>query len=74
MQYKFIQNEKDAFTLIINGSPSQDNINSILQKMKAVLGQEAKITIEYVDEIPVLSSGKRRWFEQRCDLYLNSMK
>lgn len=58
-QWQFIQDTIDEYCLKLNCDKSID-AKSILDKMKSVLGQNAKIGIKYVDEIPVLSSNKRR--------------
>ena len=34
--------------------------NNILNQLKETFGNDSKIQIEYVDEIPVLNSGKRK--------------
>lgn len=61
-QWQFIQ--KDATTYLLKICPSDDTVRAdeptFIQSMKDVLGQDADITIEYLDEIPVLSSGKRK--------------
>ena len=35
----------------------------VKQKFYKILGKDAKIDIEYIDEIPVLKSGKRKYIE-----------
>lgn len=58
-QWQFIQKEKSLYILKINGTYSME-IDNVLLEMKKVLGQDAEIKIDYVDEIPVLASNKRR--------------
>jgi hypothetical protein len=41
-----------------NGSNRRSEVEALLL---AVLGAEAAITVELVDEVPVLASGKRRY-------------
>ena len=41
----------------------------ILGRIRPYLGEEAEITVELVDEIPVLASGKRKYIENRCEKY-----
>ena len=47
------------YCLKINGDPD-DSLNSMLSKLKAIIGEDAIINIQYVKEIPVLHSNKRR--------------
>lgn len=58
-QWQFIQETKDEYILKLNADSSVDP-QTITDKIKLILGTDAKITIEYVDEIPVISSNKRR--------------
>lgn len=58
-QWQFIQKEKSLYILKINGTYSME-IDNVLLEMKKVIGQDAEIIIDYVDEIPVLASNKRR--------------
>ena len=41
----------------------------ILRLIRPYLGEEARIKVEIVDEIPVLASGKRKYIENRCEKY-----
>lgn len=66
-QFKFIQEDKTSYKFILNINNSIENYNEIICKFKEILGKEAKIDIEYVDEIPVLSSGKRKYIENRMN-------
>lgn len=63
-QFKFQQTDEDEYKIIINKGK---NINTdelkLINKFKNILGQDAHIYIEYVNEIPVLSSGKRKYIE-----------
>lgn len=58
-QWQFIQETKDEYILKLNADSSVDP-QTITDKIKLILGTDAKISIEYVDEIPVISSNKRR--------------
>ena len=58
-QWQFIQDTKYQYTLKLN-CDGEVQIDSILQKLKGALGDDAEIRIEYVNEIPVLASNKRR--------------
>lgn len=58
-QWQFIQETKYDYVLKLNCEDGLDT-SSLINKFKALLGADAKIHIEYVDEIPVASSNKRR--------------
>ncbi len=55
--------QKDVGTYHFKLNPEQDKFlreNEFLNEFKGYLGEDAKMTLEYVDEIPLLASGKRR--------------
>ena len=58
-QWQFIQNAKTDYTLKIN-CIKKINENELIEKLKTVVGENAKINLEYVDEVPVTQSNKRR--------------
>lgn len=61
IQYQVIQETKQRYTVKLNVRQEfkqQDELHTIL---RTILGKQAEITIEFVDEIPVLSSGKRKY-------------
>jgi phenylacetate-CoA ligase len=58
-QWQFIQKNINNYVLKINGA-NGDYLNQCLLELKSILGAEAIITIEFVDNIPVLASGKRK--------------
>lgn len=58
-QWQFIQTEQKKYILKLNADKSAD-IGNILSNLQSALGEEAEITVEYVDEIPVVASNKRR--------------
>ena len=64
-QFKFIQVNKKEYKIILN---INEEIGLTLekklkQKFYKILGKDAKIDIEYIDEILVLKSGKRKYIE-----------
>ena len=62
VQYQFIQNGKASYILRLNMNGHEFNLEDELKKcLKKYLGDDAVIDIEYVDGIPVLNSGKRRY-------------
>ena len=59
IQWQFIQKHEKSYTLKVN---ADDNIETaaIMGELKMILGEDAKIDLERVKEIPVLASGKRK--------------
>ncbi len=58
-QSQLIQEEK-KYVLKLNVTIKFDFENEIIKKFKTYLGDDAEILIEYVNEIPLLGSGKRK--------------
>jgi phenylacetate-CoA ligase len=56
-QYQFVQNAQKDYVMIINGGDMYTD-EDITEHLKKILGNDANIKIERVDEIPVLASGK----------------
>ncbi|WP_066223980.1 phenylacetate--CoA ligase family protein [Formosa haliotis] len=59
-QYQFIQVGEKDYIFKLNPIAKFTKENEILSEFKGYLGKDANITIEYVDDIPLLSSGKRK--------------
>lgn len=61
-QFQFIQNDSKRYTLKLNMKKKEATISQseILNIFIPYLGKDAIIEIDYVDEIPLLSSGKRK--------------
>lgn len=59
-QFQFIQEGKTDYSLrlCVNENFSQEQ--SVVDRLKQILGADARIKIDYVAEIPVLNSGKRQ--------------
>lgn len=68
-QYRFIQEGVKDYTIWLNGDPAKMDQEEILGRIRPYLGDEARIKVEIVDEIPVLASGKRKYIENRCEKY-----
>ena len=68
-QYRFIQEDVRDYTIWLNGDPEAMDREEILRRIRPYLGEEARIKVEIVDEIPVLASGKRKYIENRCEKY-----
>ena len=63
-QFKFIQKGKKEYELLINLKEKEGvNKELIIAKFKKILGQDANVSIKYVDEIPTLKSGKVKYIE-----------
>lgn len=60
-QWQFIQESKTRYTVRINVKGKSNRRSEVEALLLAVLGAEAAITVELVDEVPVLASGKRRY-------------
>lgn len=60
-QYQFIQNGKNDYVLKLNvQSGVTVRERELLDSVKDYIGDDANITLMYVDEIPLLASGKRK--------------
>lgn len=59
-QYQFIQNLKKEYVFKLNALEKFSKEQELIEEFTGYLGKDANITIEYVDEIPLLSSGKRK--------------
>jgi phenylacetate-CoA ligase len=68
-QYQFIQTGLKDYELRLNGDRSLMNVDDMLGRILPTLGEDANINVVYVDEIPVLASGKRKYIENRCPEY-----
>lgn len=60
-QFQVIQTDKNKYTLKLNVDGVFNREDEVVDELQSILGQNALIQIEKVDEIPVLSSGKRRY-------------
>lgn len=60
LQWQFVQNTKNKYTFKLVMDGCKINEKECIDYIKNILGADAFINIEYVDELPVLSSGKRK--------------
>lgn len=60
LQYQFIQTGEKSYTFKLNIKKVFDREEELQKEFLNFLGNDAKIQIEYVDEIPLLDSGKRK--------------
>ncbi len=59
-QGQLIQEDKLNYTLKLNVSKNFNQEKELIQEFKGYLGADSNVSLKYVNEIPVLSSGKRR--------------
>lgn len=59
-QFQFIQKSKTDYLMKINKGSSFNN-DDLLNVLHSIVGNTANITLEEVDDIPILASGKRRY-------------
>lgn len=60
-QFQFIQEEKTRYILKLNVDEAYKDETKILKEFIQVLGEDSTMNIVYTKEIPLLSSGKRRY-------------
>jgi phenylacetate-CoA ligase len=60
IQYQLIQKGRNEYVMRINADGTFTKEEKLIKEFKAYLGEDAIFTIEYVSEIPILSSGKRK--------------
>lgn len=68
-QYRFLQLTETEYELRLSGDPEKADTEDILSRIRPYLGEGAKIKVVFVDEIPVLASGKRKYIENLCPRY-----
>ena len=59
-QYQFIQESPKTYVFKLNVTDKFSRKNELVDEFKGYLGKDAEIAIIYVNEIPLLSSGKRK--------------
>lgn len=59
IQWQFIQKEEKSYLVKFNFSEEKD-VSLCVEQLKQILGDDSDISVEYVDEIPILASGKRK--------------
>jgi phenylacetate-CoA ligase len=60
LQYQFVQEGAKQYTLNLNGAEGHYDDVIFIKVFEEYLGKDAEITIEHVNEVPVLGSGKRK--------------
>lgn len=64
-QWQFIQNTENTYTIYLNGTDEMEP-RIVLDKLHKILGSDAVVRVQMVDDIPVLSSNKRRAIINEC--------
>lgn len=59
-QWQFIQIDNKNYKFVFNGRISEQEQAELEKTLRGYLGSDAEFVYEYVDDIPVLSSGKRK--------------
>lgn len=59
IQWQFVQKEKKKYVIRLNLKTKQ-SVADIVKEIKEILGADAQVEVEYVNDIPVLASGKRK--------------
>lgn len=60
VQWQFVQETEKDYALKVVERDNQNNYSEIIADLKGTLGDDANINVEFVDDIPVLNSGKRK--------------
>ena len=70
-QAKCIQTEKDAYELYLN-PVDRDTLdeNAVTAAYRRYLGDDARIRVFYVEDLPIQQSGKTMVCENHCQDYL----
>jgi phenylacetate-CoA ligase len=68
-QFQFIQTDVKNYTVRLNADKEKIDEADIMRRIGHYFGDDAVFTIEYVDEIPVLNSGKRKYIMNLCEKY-----
>ena len=69
-QYQLIQVGQKEYVFKINCDSKFSREDKLIAEFKSYLGNDADFKVEYVDEIPLLDSGKRR---KIANLYKNTI-
>ena len=59
VQYQFMQKDKDIYKIKLKVSDNFTDEKDVINNLKDILGEDANINLEYVDDIKPLKSGKR---------------
>jgi phenylacetate-CoA ligase len=59
-QYQFVQEGEKDYLLNININDPFNNEEELIQSVKNYVGEDGKVKVAYVEEVPLLASGKRQ--------------
>ncbi len=59
-QYQFVQVSKEEYVFKISMKGKFKREDELITEFKSYVGLDADFKVEYVDEIPLLNSGKRK--------------
>jgi len=69
LQAKCVQTDLKKYTLTIN--PGKDfHEEEVVAAYKKYLGEDAEVSVDYADELPIQQSGKTMVCENRCEKYV----
>jgi phenylacetate-CoA ligase len=60
IQYQLVQEGRREYNIKINADDNFNKEAKLIKEFRTYLGEDAVFTVEYVAEIPLLSSGKRK--------------
>lgn len=60
-QFQLIQTNEAKYLIRLNANKNYPRQSEIINVFKRILGEKSEIDLEFVEEIPVMSSGKRRY-------------
>lgn len=63
LQYQFIQETRTSYRVKLNTKEDFSSTEELESLIRSLIGQDAEISYEYVDEIPKLRSGKTRYIQ-----------
>lgn len=60
-QFQFIQKGVAAYHIVVNPEENFTRERELIDALRSMVGNDAQVTVSYVSEIPILSSGKRKY-------------
>lgn len=69
-QLQFVQTGVKNYTLKVNTTLPEAFSANDTALFRDILGEDAEVTIEFIDEIPVVCAGKRKMIIQKCPAYV----
>lgn len=69
-QLQFIQTGVKNYTLKVNTALPEAFSSNDTALFRDILGEDAEVTFDFIDEIPVVCAGKRKMIIQKCPAYV----